>query len=239
MSYMAGKADCDPVSESSVHASASVVIARRIKQEIIAGELKPGTRLPEITLGRRFDVSRVPVREALKLLETEGLVESKPYSGSSVSQLPTEDARDLFDVRIVIEGATAKRAAERSLIQTRQAQPDESWWSARKKITAVLRSGDQALSDNRLEDLARLNMRFHFLVAELSGSQSLCNLLQQISGKIEWLYSLNVTVRGARAWPEHHEIIGAIDVGRSDEASVIMQKHVTRSRDSYFDTYTC
>lgn len=225
-------------SDAMSHTSAPLLIARQIKHEIISGKLAPGTRLPEITLGKRFDVSRVPVREALKLLETEGLVESKQYSGSAVSQLPTEDARDLFDIRIVIEGATARRAAERSLVQAEQPLPDESWWAARKEVTEVLLAGDRALADDRLDDLARLNMRFHFLVAELSGSHSLRNLLQQISGKIEWLYSLNVTVRGTRAWPEHHEITREIDAGRADEASEVMQKHVTRSRDSYFETFT-
>lgn len=237
MSEMPGQNAPDAVSGPTTHPSASMVIARRIKQEIVTGQLAPGTRLPEITLGRRFEVSRVPVREALKLLESEGLVESKPYSGSSVSQLPTDDARDLFDVRIVIEGAAARRAAERSLVQAQQSLPDENWWAARKEITAVLRSGDQALSEDRLEDLARLNMRFHLLVTELSGSQSLWNLLQQISGKIEWLYSLNVNIRGSRAWPEHHEIMAAVDAGRGDAAAMIMQRHVTRSRDSYFDMF--
>src|SRR5699024_2786537 len=75
---------------------------------------------------------------------------------------------------------------------------------------------------------------FHFAVAELSGSLSFISLLRQISGKIEWLYSLNLTRRGPQAWPEHREIIAAIDAGPQAEAAEVMARHVRRSRDSYF-----
>ncbi|RAE42604.1 GntR family transcriptional regulator, partial [Burkholderia multivorans] len=71
-------------------------------------------------------------------------------------------------------------------------------------------------------------------IAELSGSLSLISLLRQISGKIEWLYSLNVSRRGSRAWPEHRAILAAIDAGQEATAAELMGEHVGRSRDAYF-----
>ena len=68
---------------------------------------------------------------------------------------------------------------------------------------------------------------------EVIGS-SFVSLLRQISGKIEWLYSLNVTRRGPQAWPEHRDIIAAIDAGQEAKAAEVMGQHVRRSRDSYF-----
>ncbi|MDN6667980.1 MAG: FCD domain-containing protein, partial [Brevibacterium sp.] len=56
----------------------------------------------------------------------------------------------------------------------------------------------------------------------------------QISGKIEWLYSLNLARRGPQAWPEHRDIIAAIDAGQQSQAAEVMSRHVRRSRDSYF-----
>lgn len=214
--------------------SSSVSVGAKIRQDIISGTHAPGSKLREAALAKQYAVSRIPVREALRSLEAEGLVESRPYSGSMVAPSPVEDAEDLFEIRIVLESATAKRAAKRSAEQSSGAAPDDRWHGVRKEISDILAEGDVVIEQERYEDLAVLNMRFHFAVAELSGSVSFISLLRQISGKIEWLYSLNVTRRGPQAWPEHREIIAAIDAGQEAKAAEVMARHVRRSRDSYF-----
>ncbi|WP_309133069.1 GntR family transcriptional regulator [Brevibacterium sp.] len=214
--------------------SSTVIVAARIRTDIISGVLPPRSKLGEAALAKQYSVSRIPVREALRSLEAEGLVESRPYSGSVVAPSPIEDAEDLFEIRIVLEAATVRRAARRSAAQSCEGSPDPGWWPIRKEINEILAAGDEVIAEERFEDLAVLNMRFHFAIAELSGSLSLVSLLRQISGKIEWLYSLNVTRRGPQAWPEHREIIAAVDAGQRDKASDLMASHVRRSRDSYF-----
>lgn len=209
-------------------------VGARIRSDIISGVLAPGTKLRETALAKQYAVSRIPVREALRSLEAEGLVESRPYVGSVVAPSPIEDAEDLFEIRIVLESATARRAAKRAAALADGEEPDPRWRAVRKEINDILKAGEVVIADGRFEELAVLNMRFHFAIAELSGSLSLISLLRQISGKIEWLYSLNVSRRGSRAWPEHRAILAAIDAGQEANAAELMGEHVGRSRDAYF-----
>jgi DNA-binding GntR family transcriptional regulator len=211
-----------------------VDVGTRIRNDIIQGRIAPGAKLREVALAERYAVSRIPIREALRSLEAEGLVESRKYSGSVVAPSPVEDAEDLFEIRTVLEAATAKRAAKRAAEFHTGDRPDEQWRALRSEVDDILDAGDIVIGQERYEELAVLNMRFHFAVAELSGSLSFISLLRQISGKIEWLYSLNLTRRGPQAWPEHREIIAAIDAGQQTEAAEVMARHVRRSRDSYF-----
>lgn len=216
------------------HPSSGGSVGAQIREDIIKGVHAPGAKLREAALAEQYEVSRIPIREALRSLEAEGLVESRKYSGSVVAPSPVEDAEDLFEIRIVLEAATAKRAAKRAATLNASDAPDLKWREQRKEISDILDAGDVVIGRKCYEDLAVLNMRFHFAVAELSGSLSFVSLLRQISGKIEWLYSLNVTRRGPQAWPEHREIIAAIDSGQHEKAAEVMARHVRRSRDSYF-----
>ena len=209
-------------------------VAAQIRTDIIQGRLEPGAKLREVALAERYEVSRIPIREALRALEADGLVESRKFSGSVVAPSPVEDAEDLFEIRIVLEAATAKRAARRAAELSADGEHDARWSEIRAEISEILETGDVVIEQERFENLAMLNMRFHFAVAELSGSLSFISLLRQISGKIEWLYSLNLMRRGPQAWPEHREIIAAIDAGQVEHAAEVMARHVRRSRDSYF-----
>ena len=209
-------------------------VAAQIRTDIIQGRLEPGAKLREVALAEHYEVSRIPIREALRALEADGLVESRKYSGSVVAPSPVEDAEDLFEIRIVLESATAKRAARRAAELSAGGDHDAKWSEIRAEINEILEAGDAVIAEERFEDLAVLNMRFHFAIAELSGSLSFISLLRQISGKIEWLYSLNLMRRGPQAWPEHREIIAAIDAGQVEQAAEAMARHVRRSRDSYF-----
>lgn len=209
-------------------------VTARIRRDIITGELASGTRLAETLLAERYAVSRMPIRESLRALAGEGLVEIRPYAGATVAALPDDDAADLFAIRIELEAATARRAAERVQRHLAGTTPEESWHRTRGALTEVLTSGSAALEAGEPERLAELNMRFHQGIAALSGSASLMALLEQISGRIEWLYSMNVTRRGGEAWSEHHEIISAVDSGDALGAAERMRAHVARSRDAYF-----
>lgn len=215
-----------------------------LRQRIITGELPAGEHLNELALSREFGVSRVPVREAIRALESEGLVDSKLYSGSHVSELPAEDATDLFEVREAIEKAIARKAARRAPGAggaaadgsadggTAEVAPD--WAEARAEITEILAEGDAALAAGRTDLMAGLNMRFHQGVAALAGSPVQALLLRTIAGTIERLYVADAERRPRRSWPEHHTIIEAIDTGDAETAGRLMALHVRRSKRSYF-----
>lgn len=214
--------------------SRSQAVAKQIRADIIAGELTAGARLTEALLAKRYEVSRIPVRESLRALAAEGLVELRPYAGATVAAVPDDDAADLFSIRIELESATARRAAQWVRSQTISGEPAEGWWTVRRRASEILTAGDEALACGELVLLAGLNKQFHQAIAELSDSATLMALLEQISGRIEWLYAKNVTHRGGEAWAEHHEIIAAIDSGYDVEAAMLMRQHVQRSKDSYF-----
>ncbi|MDN4612436.1 GntR family transcriptional regulator [Arthrobacter burdickii] len=219
-------------------ASAPQRVLDAIRRGIILGELPPGARVTEAALAARYGVSRVPVREALRALEAEGFVESKPYAGSTVAKIPLDDAEDLFAVRRAIEATIARRAARRAAEQFAADAPSTGWFPARRALADILDYGDRAVAADALADLPELNIRFHLGVAELSGSASLAALLRQISGKIEWLYAADVDNRGKQSWSEHRLILAAIDAGNGDEAERLMAGHVESSQHGYLERFS-
>lgn len=213
--------------------SRAVVVTKRLRRDIISGELTPGSRLTEALLSQSYGVSRMPIRESLRSLAAEGLVEIRPYAGATVATPPDDDAADLFAIRVELEAATARRAAESVQAQRTQDQPHQRWWSVRRGLEDVLIQGDAAVASGELRDLAGLNVRFHQGVAELSGSATLSALLDQISGRIEWLFTTKITKRGSEAWAEHREIISAVDAGDPALAAELMRRHVERSKATF------
>ncbi|THJ67951.1 GntR family transcriptional regulator [Arthrobacter echini] len=218
-------------------AAASQRVLDALRRDIILGALTPGTRVTEAALAAKYGVSRVPVREALRALEAEGFVESRPYAGSTIAEIPLDDAADLFAVRGVIESTIARRAAGRAAEQFAADAPNDRWFSARRALTDILDDGDRAVASDALRELPELNIRFHLGVAELSGSTSLTALLRQISGKIEWLYAVDVDNRGKQSWGEHRSIIAAIDAGNGTDAERLMAGHVDSSRRGYLERF--
>ncbi|MFD1722106.1 GntR family transcriptional regulator [Amnibacterium endophyticum] len=201
-----------------------------VRRDIVAGVLPPGSRLTEASLAERYGVSRVPVREALRGLEGEGFVASRPHVGSSVAQIPLDEADDLFAVREALEMATAGRAAARAKAMFSAPAPHADWWETRRELELILDEGDAAVARDDLDPLVELNDRFHVGIAVLSGSPTLASLLRQLSRKIEWLYALDTFSRGKRLWPDHRRILAAIDAGDPGRAVELMGAHVRGSR---------
>ncbi|UWX97826.1 GntR family transcriptional regulator [Arthrobacter zhaoxinii] len=218
-------------------ADGSPRIQDTIRQDIIFGRLSPGMRITEASLAERYGISRVPVREALRALEAEGFVDSRPYAGSTVSEIPVDEADDLFAVRAVVEAATARRAAGHAARQLGTGVPDGTWWEARRTIAGILDAGDAAVAAGDLHLLPDLNVRFHLGVAALAGSPSLTALLRQLAGKIEWLYAADVESRGKDSWSEHRRIMAAVDAGETARAAELMEAHVRQSRSGYLSRF--
>lgn len=212
-------------------------ISARIRQDIIRGELAPGAKITEAALAARYGSSRVPVREALRALAAEGFVESRPYAGSRIARLEPGEAGDLFDVRTAVEGATARRAAERAARQASAGAPEPEWWAARRQLGEILAAGDSAVAQGRLEILPELNLAFHSGIAALADSVSLQALLAQLAGKIEWLYASDVGFRGRDSWAEHRPILAAVDAGSAPEAEALMRAHIKRSKESFLSRF--
>jgi DNA-binding GntR family transcriptional regulator len=208
-----------------------------VRRDIITGVLTPGARVTETALAERYQVSRVPVREALRGLESEGFVESRPHAGSRVAAIPVADADELFALRETLEVSIVRRAALRAAALWTTDEEPQDWWRERRKIAASLDAGDECVARDDLDPLVELNDLIHLGIARLSGSDTLFWVLRQLSWKIEWLYAAGTQPRGKRLWPDHRLIVSAIDAGDADRAASLMATHVRESRIGYLARY--
>ncbi len=196
-------------------------LCRAIREDVIRGVHRPGQRLTEEAMAARYGVSRVPVREALRTLEAEGFVQSRPYAGIVVVELDDGEAEDLLEVRALLEPLGAGRAALRRT-------PEQLG-----RLKELLSLGEEAIEDGRLEELARLNSRFHEVIAAASGSRTLSRLVTQLSQKIAWVYSAELPRRAEDSWREHAEIVAAVEQGDPERARAVVAKHIAAAQSAY------
>ncbi|MFD7988032.1 GntR family transcriptional regulator [Kitasatospora indigofera] len=196
-------------------------LCRAIREDVIRGVHRPGSRLTEESMAARYGVSRVPVREALRTLEAEGFVRSRPYVGIVVVELDDAEAEDLLEVRALLEPLGAGRAALRRT-------PEQLG-----RLKELVSLGRAAIEDGRPDELARLNSRFHEVIAAASGSRTLSRLVTQLSRKIAWVYSVDLPRRAQDSWREHEEIVAAVERGDPEAARAVVARHIAAARSAY------
>jgi DNA-binding GntR family transcriptional regulator len=192
-----------------------------IRDQVITGMLKPGQRLTEEALAAEFGTSRIPVREALRLLQADGFIRVQAYYGTFVNEISDQDAADLLEIRGVLEPLAARRAASRCT-------PDI--------LTAMQRTvdaGTRAAQAGRLTELPPLNSQLHGLIAQTSGSAILNQFISRLEHKIAWVYSVELPRRAGDSWIEHQMIVDALTRGDADSAAALMVAHVRGAETAY------
>lgn len=192
-----------------------------VRRRIIVGYYQPGQRLTEEALAEEFRVSRIPVREALRVLATEGFVRVRPYYGTFVAELSAGDADDLLEVRGALEPLAARLAAQRRT-------PEQV-----AELRAIVAAGAGAMGKRRYDEVAALNGRFHELVGMASGNSQLRAIVTQLRDKIDWVYSVEVRRRARDSWGEHEEIVDAIDRRDGDGAERLVTEHIAHAVAAY------
>ena len=206
-----------PPLSRSVSAAASEVI----REAIVDGRLAPGRRLKEEELARELGMSRTPVREALLVLQSEGLVESVPRRGATVRSYAVDDLDDMYQLRAVLEGYAARRAA------TRISAEDVAHLEKSCARFERLRAGDD------LRDLVRENLFFHNVVLEAARSDRLGPLVRKVI-EIPLVYkSFYWYSPEQKLISEHYhkQLTSALSVGDAERAEIIMTEHVLEARD--------
>src|SRR6478752_1191408 len=164
-------------------AESRLSLSRRIystvRERIILGQYPQGSRLPEKRIGEELDVSRVPLREAVPLLERDGFVYSYPRRGAVVARWDAKAIDDLFDARLSLEVGAAHYAAR----QVARGGSMDALNVALKEAQRVVESGDAYA-------IARGSTAFHEAVVETSTNDLMVRLMQTISGRITWLFYL-------------------------------------------------
>ncbi|AUC95199.1 hypothetical protein QU42_35130 [Bradyrhizobium sp. UASWS1016] len=192
-------------------------VIQELRQAILSRRLKPGERLVEGRLAEELGVSRNPVREAIRVLESEGLVEVTARRGASVITMSDEEARETIEVRALLEGQNARLAARRR---------EES---IIKRIAAVLKQGNEAVAARHYDLLSDLNQQFHHELAAAGRNRVLADLLKRLRERTAMLFSPTDPVRQARTWDEHAAILRAIIAGDERAAATLAAEHVMRA----------
>lgn len=190
-----------------------------LRREIIEGKYNKGDLLVESEIAKNFGVSRTPIREVLRQLELEGLVESVPNKGVFVQGISDNDIKDIYEIRMVLEGLAGKRAAQN--IKEEQLELLKETCDLMEFYTE---------KDN-MEKVAKYNTRFHEIIFEASESRflrSMLNLLQDYVTRMR-KESLKQPGRAKDALKEHKAILSAIENKDSDLAEKLLTEHVKNS----------
>jgi DNA-binding GntR family transcriptional regulator len=191
-------------------------VARRLSRLIEEGHLPPGTRLVEIDLSRQMGVSRGPLREALRILETMALVENIPGRGSYVAALSREDAIELYAVRLILEVEAARQAAHHPVAEDIEILRD---------LYASLVSANQGREYSQLEGE---DILFHQKIWAMSGNKRLKQMLDSMINQIRRYHSLQTHLYQTPmvGVDEHGDILEAIEQKMPDEAAAAMRRHM-------------
>lgn len=190
------------------------IIFDTLKQRIISGEYEPGQRLIANDLAEEFDISRMPVREALTRLASTGLVELIPYKGAIVNELTAEDYVEIFYIRSVLEGLAARLACPNMTEEDL-----EKMRSANEEIEKMIEQDDV--------DFQRVNRLFHSTIWGRTGSDRLRELLSNLYSEAAQYRHLTMIYPGRmkEVYEEHKQFLDALYDRDAEKAEESVRKH--------------
>jgi DNA-binding GntR family transcriptional regulator len=197
------------------------LVAEQLRQAIRSGRYKPGERLVEERLAEDFRVSRNPVREAIRALAAEGLVEVQPRRGATVAGVDVAEAREMIEVRAHLEGMNARLAARRR---------DPPMIAA---LRETLAEGRAAAAEGEVAALVRLNGRFHDLLAAAGRNRFLADLMRSLRERTDLVFRPLSPRRAAQNWEEHAGILEAVIAGDEELAALLATRHVLQAGERY------
>lgn len=205
----------EPISRTAASAAAA-----KIREAIVEGRIPPGQRLKEETLAAELGISRTPIREALLVLQSEGLVEYTPNRGSSVRTYNADDLAEMHELRTLLEGRAARQAATRIT----KAEVD--------LLRASCRRFAKHLEDGNVRGLVEENNVLHDSIVRIAGSERLAGMLRSVvSLPLQYrsyaLYSKEQAASSAR-W--HEQLVDALAAGDAERAGEAMTRHLEEGR---------
>ena len=194
-------------------------VYHQIRAEIIKGALVPGESVTEMGLASSCGVSRTPVREALRQLELEGLVELIPNKGAVILGISPEDICDIYQIRAMLEGSVAERAALRA------SEEDI------KRLSEILDLTDFYIARQNMQQLQAMDGQFHQLIYEMSGSRMFKRVLKDMHYYIGLTRdaSLKSEGRAMQSLKEHRAVLEAIQQHDGEKAKKLMNHHVNKA----------
>jgi DNA-binding GntR family transcriptional regulator len=208
--------------EIPTHRQLHKVVADQLRAAILEGKYRPGEWLRQEKLAQELNVSQMPVREALKELTAEGLIEHVPYRGVRVIEFSAEDLIDLYAHRAFLEGRAAAAAAH-------NITPEEI--AEIKQLQALM---EQSLAPERVTHYRDLNRRFHSKIFNASRHEYLIRALNQMWAAFPTMLIGNYAATADNPLPErdnpditeHHKIIAALENQDAAAAEKAIQEHI-------------
>ncbi len=196
-------------------------VYRQLREQIISGVYRAGDRLPEVSLSTALAVSRTPVREALRRLESDGLVQGSGR-GVTVTAMSTAELRHAHAVRGALDALAAELAADRQRVEAAGAAAVADLETQAGQLELITADGD-------LEQAADLNRRFHLGIAELAGNPIAVQILDRLWNQltVSARASLAPSERPDAVAAEHRELLAAITRGDRVLAGRIAGDHAT------------
>ena len=193
-------------------------VADRLREQIFNKELAPGSWLDEQTLADQFGISRTPMREAIKVLASEGLVTIKMRRGAYVTEVTRKDLEQIFTILSLLEGQAAKETA----IKATEAELN--------LLDHLHHRLEKAAADREIEQFFEINGKFHELIQEIAGNRWMNGVIADLR-KVLRLHrrdSLMSTGRLQNSLVEHREILRSLLKRDENAAELAMRKHLAR-----------
>lgn len=197
------------------------IVYDELREGILTGAIKPGTRMMEVDLADEMGVSRTPVREAIRKLEKEGLVTIRPRKGAYASDISVKSMMDILEVRSNLEGLAAYLAAMRMSIDKKNNLID-----VEQKFEQALRSGD-------MKGMIHYDTLFHHHIVEGSDNAHLITLVEQLQElvlRFRYMYYKDFK-RAEEMAPEHKDIYQAIINDDPEMARQAAYIHIDRLKE--------
>jgi len=199
----------------------SDAVHHALREAITDGKLTPGARLREVPIATQLSVSPTPVREALRRLEREGLIDSSSHRGATVAVVSPGMMANLYELHETLEAFAVRKAAEHGPHDFSHLR------SLADDIDASLSLPDQTTFN-------RLDLRFHRALNDLSGNQQVAELIEQTHRRIQSArvhFDIHLPNRPQRSHVQHRQILEAVARGDAAEAEAIARLHISAVRD--------
>jgi len=194
-------------------------VTQFLEQAILRGEIKPGEKLVERELSQVLGISRSPIREAIRSLESNGLVKTIPRKGTVVTEVSGKEVEEIYSVKSMLEGFAARLACKR--ITGREI----------REFRLLLEKMENRVSRNNLHEYLELSKEFHELIIKASNNAKLYQIYRNLMKPIQWLQliSLSFPERARNSLREHQQIVEAFVRGDGESLEKVVREHVDRA----------
>jgi DNA-binding GntR family transcriptional regulator len=196
------------------------IIFRQLEGMILSGKIQPGERINESKLSNVLGVSRAPIREALRLLASSGILDVRANRGMFVRDIQIDEVEGLYDIRAALDVLAGERAAER--INDEHLRILDRWM---KEMTACVEANDT-------DAYYRANIAFHAAIVEITGNVNLLSIYEGVCKQMSLFRRISLSLPGQLrlSLQRHKKIVEAIKSKKSAKAACVMKNHTLAAK---------